>query len=222
MFFRQFHHVPTGTYTYLLADSDAHQAVVIDPVAENLDVVTAVIHEAGVDLRFVLLSHSHPHGLSGAATLRQRTGAMIVTARACASPLADLRVDHGASVVFGEEVIHVIGTPGHTACSVCYRWHDRLFTGDTLLIGGCGDARPPEGHAGKLYDSVMSRLFVLPAETLVFPGFDAHGRRVSTIGQEKTINERFADRGRDAFIALMAATAGDPLLQPDRRGGPTP
>lgn len=218
MLFRQFHHAPRGAYSYLLADTEAREAVALDPIEENLDVLMAVIGEAGLVLRYALLSHVHPMGLGGATGLRERTGALIVAGRACANAAADLRVDHGDSLVFGEEVLHVIGTPGHTACSVCYRWHDRLFTGDTLLIGSCGDARPPEGHPGRLFDSVTGRLFVLPAETLVFPGFDAHGRRVSSIGQEKALNERFAGRGRDAFVAMMTTLAGDPLLRPGPNG----
>jgi glyoxylase-like metal-dependent hydrolase (beta-lactamase superfamily II) len=220
MLFRQFHHAPQGAYSYLLADTDTREAVAVDPIEENLDVLMAVIGEAGLVLRHVLLSHVHPRGLGGAIGLRRRTGARIVAGRACDHVAADQGVDHGDSLIFGEELIHVIGTPGHTPCSVCYRWHDRLFTGDTLLIGSCGEARPPEGNPGRLFDSVTNRLFVLPAETLVYPGFDAHGRQVSTIGQEKVLNERFAGRGRDAFVALMASLAGDPLLRPSADNHP--
>jgi len=95
------------------------------------------------------------------------------------------------------------------------------------VAGGLGDhrpgrsAQPPEGHPGRLFDSVTSRLFVLPSETLVYPGFDAQGRQVSSIGQERAINQRFAGRGRDAFVTLMASLAGDPLLLPSPDGHTT-
>lgn len=125
MLFRQFHHAPLGTFSYLRADTDTRDAVAVDPLWENLDVLMAVIGEVDLTVRHALLSHVHPGALDGATRLREQTGASVVTSRACDHAVADLHVDHGDSLIFGEEVIHVVGTPGHTACSVCHRWHDR-------------------------------------------------------------------------------------------------
>ncbi|MGZ8272242.1 MAG: MBL fold metallo-hydrolase, partial [Methylophilus sp.] len=106
---------------------------------------------------------------------------------------------------FGNEVIDVIATPGHTAGSVSYLWRDRVFTGDALLINGCGRTDFQSGNAGVLYDSVTQKLFTLPDETLVYPGHDYQGRYVSCVAQEKNINSRLANKTREEFIAIMQA-----------------
>jgi glyoxylase-like metal-dependent hydrolase (beta-lactamase superfamily II) len=97
----------------------------------------------------------------------------------------------------------VIATPGHTTGSVTYLWKDKIFTGDALLINGCGRTDFQGGDAGTLYDSITQRLFTLTDETLVYPGHDYQGRRVSCIGQEKTINMRLAGKTREEFIGIM-------------------
>jgi sulfur dioxygenase len=102
-------------------------------------------------------------------------------------------------------VLAVIATPGHTPGSMTFHWRDRLFTGDALLIGGCGRTDFQQGDAGQLYDAITGRLFTLPGETLVYPGHDYRGRRVSCIEEERTTNPRLAGRSRGDFIALMAA-----------------
>lgn len=205
MHFRQFHDADTGRFTYLLADAGTLEAVVIDPVIGNLDVLLAVIGGGGLALRGILLTHVHNGGHEGAEQLRERTGALI--AAACPDAFADQRLEDGDHWLFGDEIVRAIATPGHTPCSVCYRWRDRLFTGDTLTIGGCG--APDEGQCdvGQLFDSVTSRLFVLSPETLVFPARDACGRTVSTIAEERRINPFFRGRSREAFLTSMAFVA---------------
>jgi sulfur dioxygenase len=207
MLFQQIRNAPSGAYSYLLGDCDKRIALVIDPVPESQDVVLAVVRDRGLDLRFTLLTHAHPGAGQCAVALRSRTGAAIVVSAACEVQVADLRVDHGDQFVFGDQVVHVIGTPGHTPCSVSYLWRDRLFTGDTLLIGSCGDIVSPGGDPGCLFDSVMTRLFMLPPETLIFPGFDPVGRTVSTIAEEKATNSRFSGCSRDAFLTRMSAVS---------------
>jgi glyoxylase-like metal-dependent hydrolase (beta-lactamase superfamily II) len=105
-------------------------------------------------------------------------------------------------------VIRVIATPGHTPDGVCFLWHDRLFSGDALAIGGCRPSADPGADPGVLYDSVTRRLFALPGETLVFPGHAFHARRVSTIAEERTRNRSFAHTSRDAFIAAWRRGQG--------------
>lgn len=109
---------------------------------------------------------------------------------------------HGDLLSFGSESIQVIATPGHTADSPSYLWRDRLFCGDALALGGC-PRQADDGDPRRIYDSVVDRLFALPAETLVFPGHDAHGRTVSTIGEERTSTPFFLPRWRDAFVTAF-------------------
>jgi sulfur dioxygenase len=213
MLFQQIRDVPTGTYSYVLGDRNNRVGIVIDPVAESQDVLLALIGDLGLDLHLILLTHVHPTADQCAVALRNLTGGAIVVSSACDHLQADLRVTHDAYLAFGDEVVHVIGTPGHTPCSVCYRWRDRLFTGDTLLIGSCGEATLQDGDPGSLFDSVMTRLFLLPPETLIFPGFDSNGRTVSTIAEEKASNSCFSNRSRDSFVALMSATSPLAYLQ---------
>jgi sulfur dioxygenase len=218
MLFQQIRSTPTGAYSYLLGDAEQRAALAIDPVDENLDVLLALVGDLGLDLRFILLTHVHPGTGRCAAALRGRTGAGIVASAACGLLAVQRPVEHGEHLVFGDEVIHVIATPGHTQCSVCYRWRDRLFTGDTLLAGSCGDTASPGADAGRLFDSVTGRLFVLPPQTLVFPAFDAQGRTVSTIAEEKATNPLFSGRTRDAFVTQMAELpAASPPCAPRRQ-----
>jgi len=207
MLFQQIRNASTGAYSYMLGDSNCRVGLVIDPVLESQDVLLALIGDLGLELHYILLTHTHPDSDQGAVALRSRAGGAIVASTACKLPVADMQVTHGEPLAFGKEVIHVIGTPGHTQCSVCYRWRDRLFTGDTLHLGGCGDAVLPSGDPGRLFDSVTTRLFMLPPETLVFPGLDPNGRTVSTIAEEKACNPFFNGRNRDAFVTQMSVVS---------------
>ncbi|MFA7281027.1 MAG: MBL fold metallo-hydrolase [Sterolibacterium sp.] len=214
MLFQQIRSISTGAYSYLLGNRDHKTALVIDPITDNLDVLLALIGDQTLDLSFILLTHAYPDAESSATALRSRAGGSIVTSSACKMTAVDWHVDHDDHLAFGEDVIHVIATPGHTPCSVCYRWRDRLFTGDTLLAGDCGDVEQPKADASALFDSVTNRLFVLPPETLVFPGHDAVGRTVSTIAEEKAINPRFKGHSRDTFAMLMSETSPSSPTQP--------
>jgi sulfur dioxygenase len=205
MLFQQIRNVPTGAYSYILGDRNNRIGIVVDPVAENQDVLLALISDLGLDLHLILLTHIHPDADQSAEILRTRSGGVIVASSACNHLRTDLQVTHDAHLMFGDEVVHVISTPGHTQCSVCYRWRDRLFSGDTLHIGSCGEIALPGGDPGRLFDSVTTRLFTLPSETLIFPGFDRNGRTVSTMAEEKACNPCFSSRSRDSFVTLMTA-----------------
>jgi glyoxylase-like metal-dependent hydrolase (beta-lactamase superfamily II) len=214
MLFQQVRNAPSGAYSYILGDRDRRAGLVIDPVVESQDVLLALIGDLGIELHFILLTHTHPGSDQSALALRNRAGGAIVTGADCKTVVGDMPVRHGEYLAFGDEIVHVIGTPGHTPCSVCYRWRDRLFTGDTLLLGSCGDAASPGSDAGRLFDSVTNRLFMLPPETLVFPGLDPNGRTVSTIAEEKSSNPRFNGRSRDAFVTHMSAVPSPAFPQP--------
>jgi sulfur dioxygenase len=201
-YFRQIFDATSCAFTYLLGDTSSGQAVVIDAGAAATSVpLLAMLAELDLQVSYVLQTHVHDTDHGDAASLGQRTGAPVVAARIRAGG-ASMGVRHGETIVFGEQIIRVIATPGHTPCSVSYLWNDRVFTGDALLIDDCGRTDPPDGDAAALYDSIMRRLFTLPGETLVFPGHDRQGRTVSTIAEQRERNPSIAGLSRDEFITL--------------------
>lgn len=201
--FRQLFDPGSCTLSYLLADPLTGDAVLIDTVRERVGAYVSQLQEMNLLLVWVLETHAHADHITGAAGLRELTGAATVTGEGAAAACTDRIVGEGDNIVFGNEVLRVIPTPGHTSGCVTYHWRDRLFTGDTLTIGGCGRTDFQGGDPGRLYDSITQRLFTLPDETLVFPGHDYKGLRVSCIGQERETNARLAGLSREEFIGLM-------------------
>lgn len=199
MYFRQIVDRVDGALTYVLGDLAAQEAVVIDPSLRQHALARALLAERGLALRWVLCTHCHPSDDGGPALvlLQVQTGAVgVIGGGDCSGET--VRLQDGDAATFGDEVLHVLGTPGHTPGSLSYLWHDRLFCGDALELGGGGPL--PGADAGQLFDSVTQKLFTLPGETLVFPGHDHRGRTVSTIAEERLRNPRFAGRNRDAFV----------------------
>ncbi|MBK7591060.1 MAG: MBL fold metallo-hydrolase [Betaproteobacteria bacterium] len=210
MYFRQIADRSDGALTYVLGNLAAQEAVVIDPAPRQRAVVQALLAERKLALRWILYTHDHDGG--GDAAMPTLAGAQagavgIVGGGDRAGGVQ--RVGDGDTVTFGDEVLHVLATPGHTAGSVSYLWRDRLFCGDALELGGRGPAIGPGADAGQLYDSVTQKLFTLPGETLVFPGHTRRGRTVSTIAEERLHNPHFAGRTRDAFVAACSRRASD-------------
>jgi len=201
--FHQFFDQSSSTLTYLLADPVTGDAVIIDSVKEHVGAYLSFLQEQELQLDWVLETHIHADHITGAAGLCEVTGARSAMGLASAAGCADRLLNDGDTVVFGNQVIRTIATPGHTPGCVTYQWRDRLFTGDALLIGGCGRTDFQGGNAGKLYDSVTERLFTLPDETLVYPAHDYRGSRVSCIAQERESNPRFKGLSRQAFIEQM-------------------
>jgi sulfur dioxygenase len=201
--FRQLFEPTSSTYTYLITDGD--EALLIDPVITEIDIYLALLAEHQLHLAWTLETHVHADHITAGGELRQRIGSRSAVSASCGVSAADRQLADGDSVELGGERIDVIATPGHTPGSLSFLWRDRLFTGDALLINGCGRTDFQGGDAGTQYDSITQRLFSLPDETLVYPGHDYQGRRVSCIGQEKAINPRLAGKSRDAFIQIMAS-----------------
>lgn len=203
MFFRQLFHRASSTYTYLLADSTWRDAVVIDAVSDATDEVLGILRNQDLHLTHILETHLHADHISAARKLREATGARVTLSDQAGAHCADLQVGDGDFIVLGDDVIRVLATPGHTPESLSFRWNDRVFTGDALLIGGCGRTDFQGGDAGTLYDSITAKLFTLAEETLVYPGHDYKGRWVSCIGEEKRTNPRLAGKTRGEFIEIM-------------------
>lgn len=202
MMIRQLFDKESSTYTYLVADRAAGVAALIDPVLEQIDRDLAVIRELGLTLTHVLETHVHADHVTAAGRLRERTGAL-TCASAAGAPCVDVRLGHGDVVRIGEIAITALSTPGHTDDGMSFVVPGAVFTGDTLLIRGCGRADFQNGDPGTLFDSITGKLFTLPDDTVVYPGHDYQGRTASTIGEEKRWNPRLAGKTRDAFIALM-------------------
>lgn len=196
----------SSTYTYILTAPDSSDAVIIDPVDRHVERDLAHLDRLGLRLTHVLETHAHADHVTSAGKLRLLTGAKACVPSGCGIPPAEVQLEDGDLVRFGErEHIAVIHTPGHTAGSMCYLWRGNLFSGDTLLVDGCGRTDFQGGSAEALYDSVTRKLFSLDDRTRVWPGHDYKGQSVTTIGWERRHNARLANRSRDDFVALMAA-----------------
>ena len=197
MYFRQLPHAHSGAYCYLLADLCAQEAAVIDPDPEQVDLLLAILQERDLRLTYVLRTHQHA-GAAPCGALCEYTGATHIAGAAHADA-RERTATHGDTLVFGCEVIRVLSTPGHTPDALSYLWRDRLFCGDALHPDGC-PAPVDDTDPGQWYDSVTQRLFLLPDETLVFPGHARAGRTVSTIAEERRRNPAFGGVTREGFI----------------------
>jgi glyoxylase-like metal-dependent hydrolase (beta-lactamase superfamily II) len=194
----------SSTFTYILAAVTGNEAVIIDPVDTHVERDLLQLERLGLKLAYVLETHAHADHVTSAAQLRDRTGALAAAPGGCGIKPADLQLSDGDEIRFGaSDTIEVIHTPGHTAGSVCFLWRDNVFTGDTLLINGCGRTDFQGGSADALYDSVTQKLFTLDDSTRVWPAHDYKGQSLSTIGWEKRNNERLANRDKASFVQFM-------------------
>jgi sulfur dioxygenase len=204
MLFRQLFDQDTWTYTYLMADEATQSAVLVDPVLEQVERDLKLMNELGLTLKFCLETHIHADHITGTGKLRDLTGCESAVPANAQAACANRFLKDGEVLKVGEIEIEAIATPGHTDSHYAYRVNpDRVLTGDALFIRGCGRTDFQSGDAGTLYDSVTQRLFTLPDATLVYPAHDYRGHSVSTIGEEKRWNPRFAGRTREGFIELM-------------------
>lgn len=209
MLFRQLFEPQSSTYTYLIACTQTGEAALIDPVLETTERDLEQLHSLGLSLRFTIETHIHADHVTGAARLRERTGCRCAVPEKSGAAHADLPVREGEPIRFGSLELQPLYTPGHTDDHHSYFIDEggtaRVFTGDALLIDGCGRTDFQNGDAATLYRSVHDKIFSLAADTLVYPGHDYQQRHVSSVGQERERNPRLGSgKTVDEFVAIMA------------------
>ncbi|KAK9814193.1 hypothetical protein WJX72_001995 [[Myrmecia] bisecta] len=204
--FRQLFEKESSTYTYLLADNITKEAVLIDPVSETVNRDLALVKELGLTLLFVVNTHCHADHITGTGAIKAQLPGVKSGISKASGAAADALYEPGDVIRFGSQELLVIPTPGHTSGCVTYYSKTaggRAFTGDTLLIRGCGRTDFQEGDAGMLYNSVHQRIFTLPDDTIIYPAHDYKGQTSSTVGEEKRLNPRLT-KTKEEFLTIMA------------------
>lgn len=195
----------TSTYTYILSDSGTGEAIIIDPVLGQVDRDLQLLKEQNLKLTTILETHMHADHVTGASVLRKHTGAKIGVCGKTNASGNDLVLKDGDILKLGQMTITCISTPGHTNGCMSYLCEGNLFTGDTLMINGCGRTDFQEGSSEKLFHSVREKLFKYPDSTIVYPAHDYKGLTSTTIGEQKKSNPRIGlNISKEEFIAIMA------------------
>ncbi len=203
MLFRQLFDPQSGTYSYLLADTTAREAVLIDPVYEQVRRDAALLAELDLKLLYTLETHIHADHVTAAWLLRHRIGSQIALSGQSGAKGEDRLLDHGDKINFGNRYLSVRATPGHTAGCVTYvlDTEDMAFTGDCVLIRSCGRTDFQGGDAGQLYRSIYTQIFTLPVDCLLYPGHDYRGLTVTSVAEEKSFNPRLGGQLSESDFA---------------------
>lgn len=204
LFYQLFEH-ESSTYTYLIADPETKEAALIDSVIETVERDLKLVEELGLHLKYVLDTHIHADHITGAGEIRKMTRAKSAVSENAHVNCVDIPLHDGQQLFLGERKITALSTPGHTDSCMSFAFEDMLFTGDALLIRGCGRTDFQQGSSEKLYESVHGKLFSFPAQTRVYPGHDYRGQTASTIEMEKKFNPRLgAGKSKADFIKTMS------------------
>ena len=203
MLFRQLFDPQSSTYSYLLADTSTREAVLIDPVYEQVRRDAALLAELDLKLLYTLETHVHADHVTGAWLLRHLLGSQITLSGRSGAEGADRLLDHGDKIGFGERYLSVRATPGHTAGCLTYVLdaEDMAFTGDCLLIRGCGRTDFQGGDAGQMYRSIHAQIFTLPVNCQLYPGHDYRGLTATSVAEEKSFNPRLGGQLSESDFA---------------------
>ncbi len=200
----QLYDAATSTYSYLLWDENTKQAAIIDSVLEQFERDKKLINQLGLDLKYTLETHVHADHITASGLLRNEFDCKVMVHESSGLSCADKLLADEDLLTLGEENIYVMYTPGHTDTCVSFHMEGAIFTGDALLIDGCGRTDFQAGDPKKLYHSINEKIFALPAETIVYPGHDYVGLTSSTVGREKAFNSRLGNnRSEKDFVAIM-------------------
>ncbi|MDC1178026.1 MBL fold metallo-hydrolase [Candidatus Pelagibacter sp.] len=203
MIFKQVFDTKTSTYTYLIASAKGREAVIIDPVLENVDNYISLLKELDLKLVKVIDTHIHADHVTGASKLKQATNCTTVMGEHTPAETVEIKVKDNELINIDDLNIRSIYTPGHTSESYSFLLDNYLFSGDALLINGTGRTDFQNGNTKDSYYSIFDKLLKLPETTLLYPGHDYNGKKVSTIGKEKKFNPRLQVKNVDEYIEIM-------------------
>ena len=203
MIFKQVFDTKSSTYTYLIASAKGREAVIIDPVLENVDEYINILNKLDLKLVKVIDTHIHADHITGASKLKKATSCMILMGEHTPAETVEIKVKDEEIIKLDQLEIKALHTPGHTSDSYSFLMDNHLFSGDTLLINGTGRTDFQNGSAKDAYNSIFNRLLVLPEETLLYPAHDYNGKKVSSIGNEKKFNPRLQVRNEEEYIEIM-------------------
>ena len=203
MIFKQVFDKKSSTFTYLVASSEGREALIIDPVIENVDNYIQLLNELDLKLVKVIDTHIHADHVTGASKLKDKTKCITIMGDHTPADSVEIKVKDGELIKLDQLELRAIYTPGHTSDSFSFLMNNYLFSGDTLLINGTGRTDFQNGNAKDAYDSIFNKLLKLPDETLLYPAHDYKGENVSTIGKEKKINPRLQVENVNQYIEIM-------------------
>mgnify|MGYP001348129296 CR=1 FL=1 len=203
MLFRQFFDDLSCTFTYLIGSETSREAVIIDPVLENVDEYLLELNKLNLGLIKVIETHTHADHFSGSFKLKDKTNCKTLMGEHTKTEVVEIRVKDEEIIKVGDLNIKAIHTPGHTLDSYSFLMKDRVFSGDTLLINGTGRTDFQEGSAKDSYESIFNRLLKLPEKTLLYPAHDYKGEKVSTIGKERKFNPRLQVKNMSEYLYIM-------------------
>ncbi len=204
MIFKQVFDQKSSTYTYLIASSEGREALIIDPVLENVDSYIKLLNELDLKLVKVIDTHIHADHVTAAAKLKDITQCSTIMGEHTPAETVEIKVKDDEYINLDNLKIRAMYTPGHTSDSYSFLMDNYLFSGDTLLINGTGRTDFQNGNAKDAYNSIFNKLLKLPEDTLLYPAHDYKGEKVSTIGKEKKFNPRLQVSSVDEYIDIMS------------------
>ena len=203
MIFRQLFDKTSSTYTYLIATAKSREALIIDPVLENVERYIQLLKELDLKLVKVIDTHIHADHISGIAELRDKTNCVTVMGDKTPADIVSMQVSDEELIKTDGLEFRALFTPGHTSESFSFLMSDRVFTGDTLLIRGTGRTDFQNGDPKDSYNSIFNKLLKLPEETLLYPAHDYNGKNISSIGKEKKFNPRLKVSNVNEYVDIM-------------------
>ena len=204
MIFKQVFDTKTSTYTYLIASAKGREAVIIDPVIENVNEYIQLLKDLDLKLVKVIDTHIHADHVTGASKLKEVTNCSTLMGEHTPADAVEIKVKDDELIDIDGLNIRSIYTPGHTSESYSFLLDNYLFSGDALLINGTGRTDFQNGSSKDSYHSIFDKLLKLPEDTLLYPGHDYNGKKVSTIGNEKKFNPRLQVKNVDEYIEIMS------------------
>ena len=204
MIFRQVFDNKSSTYTYLIASAKGREAVIIDPVIENVESYIKLLNELDLKLVKVIDTHIHADHVTGASKLKKATNCSTLMGEHTPADAVEIKVKDDEIIKIDQIEIKAMYTPGHTSDSYSFLMDNCLFSGDTLLINGTGRTDFQNGSSKDAYNSIFNRLLKLPEDTILYPGHDYNGKESSTIGNEKKFNPRLQVKNVDEYVELMS------------------